>query len=103
MFSKSPMKYLIYCDCEINNEKSVFLGIGDVKTVSLFGGCDLLEAISESAVSLQHREKASSAICLSKSVFVLRSIGQVLSYSFESGSNIVRFSPVSEFEGYEIV
>ena len=125
MFSKisGDGRQLVYCDKDIKGGDPVFLDIGDEEPVSLFGGCLYAAAISDkgevifinryavknspnsriAAVSLPEGEKASSVACLEDSVFVLSSNGRVFSSKIESGSNVLRFSLVSELSGCKIV
>ena len=125
MFSKISGKgrQLVYCDKEINGGNPVFLDIGEVEPVSLFGGFYHAAAISEkgdiifinrysvknspnshiAATSLPDGEKASCVSCLEKFVFVLSSNGRVFSSLIESGSNNLRFSAVSELANEEII
>ena len=125
MFSKisGDGRQLVYCDFDIKGGDPVFLDIGDDDPVSFFGCYWHSPAISDkgevifingyavknspnsriAAVSLPEGEKASSVACLEYSVFVLSSNGRVFSSKIESGSNVLRFSLVSELSGYEIV
>ena len=125
MFSKSigDGRQLVYCDYDIKGGDPVFLDIGDEEPVSLFGGNNHAAAISDkcevifinryavkkspnsqiAAISLPDSEKASSVACLDVSVVVLSSNGRVFSSSIESGSSVIKFSPVSELIDYEIV
>ena len=106
-------RQLVYCDQDIN----------DGEPVSLFGGCYHAAVISDkgevifinryavrnspnsliAAVSLPDGEKASSVACLDDSVVVLSLNGRVFSSKVKSRNNVLRFSPVSELGGYEIV
>ena len=116
-------RQLVYCDCELNGGNPVFLDIGNLEPVSLFGGCNHAAAICKNgevlffhhiaiknspksriaAVSLPGGEKALSVACCDNSVVVLGSSGRLFTSSIQHGNDKVQFSLVSELADEEIV
>ena len=123
LFSSSSGRQLVFCDKDINGGHPVFLDIGNEYPVSLFGGELHSAAITNkgevifinrdavikspelhiASISLPDKDKAVSVACCNNSVVALSSNGRVFLAVIESGSNILKFSLVSELLNQEIV
>lgn len=115
-------KKLVLCDHQTNDGKPVFLNIGDVDPVALFGGRSNSAAIGSNgevifikssvisekpescinAISLPDEEKASSVACCEDLVVVLSMNGRVFMSSLDNCSEI-EFSEVDELKGKECI
>lgn len=111
---------LAYSFSDIKTETPLFVNIGDVKPVSIFGGCSHAAAIDENGsiifipesfstspkkieiTSLPFGEKAISVVCCREFVISLSSTGRVFESGIKNESEL-SFKKVEKFENKKII